>query len=293
MSFFATLFEAILFGISLGMIYLLVALGLTLIFGLMDVINFAHGALLTLGAYIGLTTWDATGSYWLAFLILVLSVALFGALMERGLVKRLYGYNPIYQLLLTFGVALIIEGVIIQIYGEGGQRLDTPGFIDGGPVAIGPAMVPQYRIYIIAITLALLSVIWIVLQRSRLGLIIKAGIQDRERTELLGIRLGRVNMIVFATGAALAAIAGFLAGPLLGVNPHLGTELLIISFAIVIIGGLGNIRGTVIAALLLGIVYNVSLFFYPSVADAMIFVVMGAVLIFKPHGLFGEGALEA
>lgn len=293
MSFLSTLFEAILFGISLGMIYLLVALGLTLIFGLMDVINFAHGALLTLGAYIGLTTWDASGSYWLAFLVLVTSVALFGALMERSLVKRLYDYHPIYQLLLTFGVALIIEGAIIQIYGEGGQRLDTPGFIDGGPVSIGPAQIPQYRLYIIAVTLVILLATWIVLQRSRLGLIIKAGIQDRERTELLGIQLGRVNMVVFAAGAAMAAIAGFLAGPLFGVNPHLGTEFLIISFAIVIIGGLGNIRGTVIAALLLGIVYNVSLFFYPAVANAMIFLVMGAVLIFKPHGLFGEGALEA
>jgi branched-subunit amino acid ABC-type transport system permease component len=290
MSVLSTLLEAILYGLSLGMIYLLVALGLTLIFGLMDVINFAHGALVTLGAYGGLTVWDATGSYWLAFVAVALGVSLFGGLIERGFVQRLYDVDHIYQLLLTFGIALIVEGLIIIRYGEGSQRLNTPKFVSGQPVAVGPALIPRYRLYIIGFTLVLLTAIILVIQRTRLGLVIKAGIQDRERTRLLGIRLGRINMLVFAVGAGLAAVAGFLAGPLLGVNPNLGTSLLITSFAVVIIGGLGKIRGTILAALLLGIVYNVSLFFYPTVADAMIFVVMGVVLIIKPHGIFGEAS---
>lgn len=284
----ATILEAVIYGVSLGMIYLMVALGLTLIFGLMDVINFAHGAFVTLGAYVGLVAWNVTGSYWLAFVILTLAVGLLGIVIERGFVQRLYGVDHIYQLLLTFGLALIIEGLIIIVYGEGNQQLSTPAFTSGSPVAIGPAVVPRYRLFIIGFTLVLVLSVWLVIQRTRLGLIIKAGIQDRERTQLLGIRLGYVNMAVFAVGAGLAAIAGFLAGPLLGVNPHLGTNLLIISFAIVIIGGLGNIGGTILASLLLGIIYNLSLFFYPSAANAMVFIAMGIVLILKPEGLFGE-----
>jgi branched-chain amino acid transport system permease protein len=287
MSVISSLTEAVIYGISLGMIYLLVSLGLTLIFGLMGVINFAHGALVTLGAYLGLSVWTATGSYWVAFVALALAAGFLGAALERGLVKQLYDVDHIYQLLLTFGIALIIEGLIILYYSEGNQRLDTPAFTGGDPVAIGSAIVPRYRLYIIAVALVLVSAIWLAIERTQLGLIIKAGIQDRERTKLLGIRLGRINMAVFGVGAGLAAVGGFLAGPLLGVNPQMGSNLLIISFAIVIVGGLGSIRGTIVSALLLGIAYNVALVFYPIVANAIIFIVMGAVLILKPEGLFG------
>lgn len=287
MSIISSLIEAVIYGISLGMIYLLVSLGLTLIFGLMDVINFAHGALVTLGAYLGLTAWSATGSYWLSFLALALGAGILGAGLERGFVKRLYDVDHIYQLLLTFGIALIIEGLIIIRYGEENQRLETPAFTEGDPITIASAVVPRYRLYIIAVAILLVVAVWLAIQRTQLGLIIKAGIQDRERTKLLGIRLGRVNMMVFGIGAGLAAIGGFLAGPLLGVNPQMGSNLLIVSFAIVIVGGLGSIRGTIVSALLLGIAYNIALVFYPVVANAIIFIVMGAVLILKPEGLFG------
>jgi branched-subunit amino acid ABC-type transport system permease component len=288
MSTLSTVIEAIIYGVSLGMIYLLVSLGLTLIFGLMDVINFAHGALVTLGAYLGLTAWDVSGSYWLSLVAVAVLVGLLGAGIERGLVKRLYDVDHIFQLLLTFGLALLIEGILIIQYGEGNQQLTAPAFTQGSPVSLGPAIIPRYRLFIIIFTVLVVAVVWLAIQRTRLGLVIKAGIQDRERTLLLGIRLGRINMLVFAVGAGLAAIGGFLAGPLLGVSPGLGTNLLITSFAIVIIGGLGNIRGTIVAALLLGIAYNLSLFFYPPVASAMIFLVMGVVLVLKPEGLFGE-----
>lgn len=288
MSTLSTVLEAIIYGISLGMIYLLISLGLTLIFGLMDVINFAHGALVTLGAYLGLTAWNASGSYWLSLVAVAVLVGLLGAGIERGLVKKLYDVDHIFQLLLTFGLALIIEGLLIIQYGEGNQQLNPPAFTEGSPVPFGPALIPRYRLFIILFTILVVAVVWLTIQRTRLGLVIKAGIQDRERTLLLGIRLGRINMLVFAVGAGLAAIGGFLAGPLLGVAPNLGTNLLITSFAIVIIGGLGNIRGTIVAALLLGIVYNLSLFFYPPIASAIIFIVMGGVLVLKPEGLFGE-----
>lgn len=288
MSTLSTVLEAIIYGISLGMIYLLISLGLTLIFGLMDVINFAHGALVTLGAYLGLTAWNASGSYWLSLVAVAVLVGLLGAGIERGLVKKLYDVDHIFQLLLTFGLALIIEGLLIIQYGEGNQQLNPPAFTEGSPVPFGPALIPRYRLFIILFTILVVAVVWLTIQRTRLGLVIKAGIQDRERTLLLGIRLGRINMLVFAVGAGLAAIGGFLAGPLLGVAPNLGTSLLITSFAIVIIGGLGNIRGTIVAALLLGIVYNLSLFFYPPIANAIIFIVMGGVLVLKPEGLFGE-----
>jgi branched-chain amino acid transport system permease protein len=288
MSTLSTVIEAIIYGVSLGMIYLLVSLGLTLIFGLMDVINFAHGALVTLGAYLGLTAWNVSGSYWLSLVAVAVFVGLLGAGIERGLVKRLYDVGHIFQLLLTFGLALLIEGVLIIQYGEGNQQLTAPAFTQGSPVSLGPAIIPRYRLFIIVFTVLVVAIVWVTIQRTRLGLVIKAGIQDRERTLLLGIRLGRINMLVFAVGAGLAAIGGFLAGPLLGVSPNLGTNLLITSFAIVIIGGLGDIRGTIVAALLLGIAYNLSLFFYPPVASAMIFLVMGVVLVLKPEGLFGE-----
>jgi branched-chain amino acid transport system permease protein len=280
--------EAFLYGISLGMLYVLVALGLTLIFGLMEVVNFAHGAFVTLGAYLGITVLGTIGNFWVALLAAGLLVGLGGVALERSLIKPLYGVNPVYQLLLTFGVALVIEGLIIIGYGEGNQRIDTPGVFAGDAIPVGPAVIPQYRIFIIVFTGILIGIIWLTIQRTRLGLIIKAGIEDRERTELLGIRLGRVNMLIMGMGSALAGIAGLLVGPIQGIDPHLGTGLLIISFVIIVIGGLGNIVGTIIAGLIVGVIYTFSLFFYPRVAEPVIFLAMIVVLLVRPHGLFGE-----
>jgi branched-chain amino acid transport system permease protein len=287
MSIVIQLIEGSIYGLALGMLYVMVALGLTLIFGLMDVINFAHGAMVTLGAYLGFTTAAATGSFWIALVLPFFVVGLLGAIIERGLIKRLYDLNHIYQLLLTFGISLVIEGLIIVQYGQEARQLSRPAMLAGSPVTIGPASVPKYRLFLIIFTLVLVTVIWYIIQRSKLGLIIKAGIEDRERTQLLGVHLSRVNVLVFSVGAGLAAMAGVLAAPLLGVTPQLGTGLLITSFVVVIIGGLGNIKGTIIAALLLGIVYNVTLFLRPGLANSMIFVMMLIVLFLKPEGLFG------
>lgn len=284
----STVVEAVLYGISLGMLYTLVALGLTLIFGLMGVVNFAHGAFVTLGAYVGITIVGTIGNFWVALILAGLLVGVLGVVIERGLIKILYNVDPIYQLLLTFGVALVIEGLIVLVYKEGNQRIATPTLFAGDAVAIGPALLPEYRLFLIAFTGILVGGTWLMIQQTKLGLIIKAGIEDRERTELLGIRLSRINMLIMGIGSAFAAMAGFLIGPVQGVNPHLGTDLLIVSFVIIVVGGLGNIKGTIIAGLLIGVLYTIGLFFYPSVAEPLIFVSMAVVLLVKPHGLLGE-----
>jgi branched-subunit amino acid ABC-type transport system permease component len=288
MSFHTTVIEGIVYGFSLGMIFLMVALGLTLIFGLMDVVNFAHGALVTLGAYVGFSMYGTLGNFWLVLVILPFVVGIFGAGIERGLVKRLYSYNPILQVLLTFGIALVIEGAILIWFGQGSKAAQYSPFA-AKPVVFGGIAIPQYRLFLIVFTTVLVVATLLVIRWTRLGLVIKAGIQDRERTQLLGIRISRINTLVFGVGAGFAALGGYLAGPILGVNPQLGTGLLITSFVIVIVGGLGDIRGAIISALLVGIFYNLALFFIPEVADATIFVLMITVLLIRPNGLLGEG----
>jgi branched-chain amino acid transport system permease protein len=287
MSLASNLLEGVIYGTSLGMLYVLVAMGLTLIFGLMDVVNFAHGAFVTLGAYFGITFLDMTGNFWVSMVLAGVVVAAIGLAIERTFIKRLYEENPIYQLLLTFGLALLLEGAVIIVYGQDNQLISPPSILQGAPVAIGPATIPQYRVFLIVFTGVLVAAVWLAIQRTKLGLIVKAGIEDRERAEMLGIRLSYINMLIMAVGAGLAAISGFLSGPLLGVNPHLGTGLLIVSFVIVVIGGLGNIKGTIVAGLLVGILSSLTSFFYPTLAGPSIFVAMVVVLLVKPQGLFG------
>jgi len=290
MGLVTTILEGAIYGVSLGMLYVLVATGLTLIFGMMEVVNFAHGAFVTMGAYIGLTTIEFTGNFWLAIVVAALAVGLLGIFIERTLISRLYGADPIFQLLLTFGVALLLEGAIIVMYGEQNQRIEAPALLQGDPIALGPATIPQYRLFIIAFTGVLVLAIWLGIQRTKLGLIVKAGIEDRERTAMLGIRLSRVNVLIMGVGSGLAALSGVLAAPILGITPHTGTGLLIISFAIIVIGGLGNIRGTITAGLLIGILFSVTQFVLPDLAGPSVFIAMAVVLLVRPQGLFGGAA---
>lgn len=290
MGLVTTILEGAIYGVSLGMLYVLVATGLTLIFGMMEVVNFAHGAFVTMGAYIGLTTIEFTGNFWLAIVVAALAVGLLGIIIERTLISRLYGADPIFQLLLTFGVALLLEGAIIVMYGEQNQRIEAPALLQGDPIALGPATIPQYRLFIIAFTGVLVLAIWLGIQRTKLGLIVKAGIEDRERTAMLGIRLSRVNVLIMGVGSGLAALSGVLAAPILGITPHTGTGLLIISFAIIVIGGLGNIRGTITAGLLIGVLFSVTQFVLPDLAGPSVFIAMAVVLLVRPQGLFGGAA---
>jgi branched-subunit amino acid ABC-type transport system permease component len=281
--------EAVIYGLSLGMIYIMVALGLTLIFGLLEVVNFAHGAFVTMGAYIGISTIEGTGSFWLAIPVAAALIGGLGIALERIFLRRLYGTenSTLYELLLTFAIALFLDGLVIIQYGTSSQRIDTPNLLQGSPIPIGPTLIPRYRIFIILFTTVLILGIWLFLQRTKLGLIVKAGMDDRERVKLLGIRLSRVQVLMMGVGSALAAISGILAAPVLGAGPTLGTELLIISFAIVIIGGLGDIRGAIVAGLLIGIINSLSSFFYPTAAGVGMYLLMIVVLLLRPQGIIG------
>jgi branched-subunit amino acid ABC-type transport system permease component len=279
--------EALMYGLSLGMLYILVALGLTMIFGLMDVINFAHGAMITLGAYIGVRVIGQGFSFWAAAVVGAFSVGVLGLVIERYLVRRLYGINLIYQLLLTFGIALVIEGAIILFWGQTYQQLSAPPSLTGNPVTIGGVNMPSYRVFIIVTATLLVTAIYLTLQSSRLGLIIKAGMEDRERTQLLGINLELINLLIFGVGGVLAGLAGVLAAPLFGVQPTLGTNFLLISFIIIVMGGLGNVKGTIVSGLIIGILYNFGLFFYPKFAEVGIFALLIAVILYKPEGIYG------
>jgi len=281
------LVQAVAYGISLGLLYALVALGLTLIFGLMDVVNFAHGASLSFGAYAGLTSYNVIGNFWIAIVLATLASGLLGVVIERGLIQHVYGSNHIFHLVLTFGIALLIEGFLLTWFGPGSHHLPRPPSLGGSAVHIGPVIISVYRLFIIVAVVGILVGILAVLQRSKLGLIIKAGIQDRERTQLLGIRLSRINMLVFGVGTALAALAGVLVAPIFSVNVSLGHDFLIISFIIVIIGGMGNVRGSILAALLVGIVVQITQTFTPEFAGLPLYLAMIAILLLRPEGIFG------
>jgi branched-chain amino acid transport system permease protein len=281
--------EAVIYGLSLGMIYIMVALGLTLIFGLLEVVNFAHGAFVTIGAYIGISTIASTGNFWLALPVAAVLIGVLGIVIERLFLRPLYGTenSTLYQLLLTFAIALFLDGLVIIQYGTGSQRISTPALLQGSPVPIGPTLIPRYRIFVIVFTTVVVLAVWLFLQRTKLGLIVKAGMDDRERTTLLGIRLSRVQVLMMGVGSALAAISGILASPILGAGPTLGTELLIISFAIVIIGGLGDVRGAIVAGLLIGIINSLSSFFYPTAGSVGMYLLMIIVLLLRPQGIIG------
>jgi branched-subunit amino acid ABC-type transport system permease component len=286
---FSKILEAIIYGISLGMIYVMVALGLTLIFGLLEVVNFAHGAFVTVGAYIGVSTISTTGNFWLALPVAAVIIGLLGVTLERTFLRLLYDTenSTLYQLLLTFAISLFLEGLVVFNYGTGSQNISVPQLLSGEPVSIGPALIPRYRVFIIVFTSVLVLAVWLFIQRTKLGLVVKAGMDDRERTKLLGVRLSRVQLLIMGTGSALAAISGILAAPILGAGPTLGNELLIISFAIVIIGGLGDIRGAIVAGLLIGIISSLSSFFFPTYAGIGIYILMIAILLLRPQGIIG------
>jgi branched-chain amino acid transport system permease protein len=279
--------QALIFGLSLGMLYLLVALGLTLIFGLMDVVNFSHGAFVTLGAYVGFVVISIGFNFWTALIISPIFLGIVGVGIERGLVSQLYGQHHAFQLVLTFGIALLIRGALVLRYGQSTNYIDIPPLLSGASISIGPVAIPQYRIFIMFLPIIIISIIGWVLQRTKLGLIIKAGIEDRERTQLLGIHIKRVNMLIFGMGAGLAGLAGTLISPLFGVSPQLGLEFLIIAFVIIVIGGLGNIRGTIAGSIIVGVLSQLSQTFYPGYTDISIFSVMILVLLVRPKGIFG------
>jgi len=286
----STLLAQVFTGLVLGMIYVLLAIGLSLIFGLMTVVNFAHGALFMLGAYFGVFVLTYTKSFWVALIVAPLMVGALGLLMERFLIRRLYGRSPDDPLLLTFGLSLILVEGVKLLWGKIGLTLDPPRAL-AGAVNLGFMSFPAYRIFLIGVTVAVLIGLYFFLGRTNIGLIIRAGSRDPLMVRALGIDLGRVWLVVFGICTALAGLAGILAGPMRGAYAEMGVTMVIESFVVIVVGGMGSLLGAVVAGLLIGQVVGLTTLFVPKAAEIMVFVVMAVVLLVRPSGLFGEAGL--
>ncbi len=286
----STLLAQVFTGLVLGMIYVLLAIGLSLIFGLMTVVNFAHGALYMLGAYFGVLLLGYTKNFWVALIVAPLMVGALGLLIERFLIRRLYGRSPDDPLLLTFGLSLIlVEGVKV-LWGKIGLTLDPPRAL-AGAVDLGFMIFPAYRLFLVAVVVAVLIALYFFLGRTNIGLIIRAGSRDPLMVRALGIDLGRVWLIVFGIGTALAGLAGILAGPMRGAYAEMGVTMVIESFVVIVVGGMGSLLGAVVAGLVIGQVVGLTTLFVPKLAEIMVFLVMAVVLLVRPSGLFGEAGL--
>ena len=286
----STLLAQVFTGLVLGMVYVLLAIGLSLIFGLMTVVNFAHGALFMLGAYFGVFLLTYTKSFWVALIVAPLMVGALGLLMERFLIRRLYGRSPDDPLLLTFGLSLILVEGVKLVWGKIGLTLDPPRAL-AGAVNLGFMSFPAYRIFLIGVTVAVLIGLYFFLGRTNIGLIIRAGSRDPLMVRALGIDLGRVWLVVFGIGTALAGLAGILAGPMRGAYAEMGVTMVIESFVVIVVGGMGSLLGAVVAGLLIGQVVGLTTLFLPKAAEIMVFLVMAVVLLVRPSGLFGEAGL--
>jgi len=287
---FSALVAQVFTGLVLGMIFVLLAIGLSLIFGLMTVVNFAHGSLFMLGAYFGVFLYGVTRNFWISLVVAPLMVGGLGLVIERFLIRRLYGRSPDDPLLLTFGLSLIMVEAARLIWGKIGLTLDPPRAL-AGAVDLGFMNFPAYRLFVIGITVLVLIAIWLFLERTNVGLIIRAGSRDPLMVRALGIDLSRIWLLVFGIGTGLAGLAGILAGPMRGVYAEMGVTMVIESFVVIVVGGMGSLIGAVVAGLLMGQVVGLTTYFAPALAEIMVFIAMAVVLLVRPSGLFGEAGL--
>ncbi len=282
------LFGQLLIGLINGSFYALLSLGLSVIFGLLNIINFAHGALYMMGAFVAyfLLQWAGLG-YWWALLISPVVVGLLGVVLERTMLKRLYHLDHLYGLLLTFGLALIIQGLFRNEFGSSGLPYAMPAQLAGGR-SLGFMFLPNYRAWVIVFSLGTCLATWYVIERTKLGSYLRAATENPALVQAFGINVPRMITLTYGFGVALAALAGVLAAPIYQVNPLMGADLIIVVFAVVVIGGLGSIMGSIVTGFALGIVEGLTKFFYPEASNTVIFVVMALVLLVKPTGLFGR-----
>jgi branched-chain amino acid transport system permease protein len=282
------LFGQLLIGLINGSFYALLSLGLAIIFGLLNVVNFAHGALYMLGAFVAWFLAEKAGiGYWGALVLAPLAVGLFGALIERLLLRRLAGLDPLYGLLLTFGLALILQGLFSNWFGSSGLPYEVPPQLQGGR-ALPFMYLPNYRIWVIGVSLVICLGTWAVIERTRLGSWLRAATENAALVSAFGINVPRMITFTYALGVALAALAGVLAAPIYRVSPLMGADLIIVVFAVVVIGGMGSILGSIVTGFSLGILEGLTKVFYPEASNTVIFVVMGIVLLVRPAGLFGK-----
>jgi branched-chain amino acid transport system permease protein len=277
-------------GLALGSIFVLVALGISLIFGLLTIVNFAHSQFFMLGAYVGAFTLGLTGSFWLSLVAVPIFVGAVGMVTERFLVRPLYGRGIDYPLLLTYGVGLIILDTVRIFAGTEGIPFPPPEILSGA-ADLGFFFFPKYRLFLIIVTALLLLALWLFLEKTPYGLIVRAGARDPEIVQVLGVDISRVWLIVFGIGVAVAGFAGVLAAPIRGVFPEMGVPVLVEAFVVTVVGGMGSLLGAVIAGLLVGITVSFTSFYFPQMATLSMFLLMALVLIFRPRGLFGRAGL--
>ena len=274
-------------GLAYGALLFLLSVGLTLIFGMLDVINLAHGSFYMLGAYTGLTLIAATGSFWLALALAPLAVGLVGALVERGLLRPLYRRRALDQVLLTFGLIYLFEDLVKWIW-SGRIRSIPPPALFASSVRLGDVTVPSYRLFVIVFGLVIAILLWLLIERTRLGAIIRAGVFDAEMTAGLGIDVQRVFTAVFAFGAALGGLSGVIAGPIQSAYPSMGVSILVPALIVVVVGGLGSLKGSLVGSLIIGQAETFGKAWLPGVSMLMIYLVMALIVLLRPQGLFGR-----
>lgn len=277
----------IILGLALGAIYVILASGLSIIYGLLDVLNFAHGTFFMLGAYAVYVAVSALGNFWLGIVFAVIAVALIGGLFEITLLKRLYGTEPIYPLLLCFGLAIFVPDIVKLSFGLIGKVVDYPWALQGATF-VGGFILPKYRMFLIVLMVAVLIGLYFFMNSSSMGIIIRAATRDRLMVNCLGINVSRIWTVGFTLGVGLAALAGVVAAPMAQTIPNMGDEMTVECFVVVVIGGLGSISGAVLGGLILGQVVSFVSLLAPDWSNAAIFITMAIILILRPRGLFGE-----
>ena len=287
MAFAPDFFAQALNGLAYGVLLFLLSVGLTLIFGMLDVVNLAHGSFYMLGAYAGLTLIAVTGSFWIALLLAPLVVGGIGALLERACLRPLYRRPPLDQVLLTFGFIYLFEDLVKWIWGGRIRSIPPPDLFKGSVTIFG-ATIPSYRLFVIAFGLAVAVLLWLLIERTRLGAIIRAGVFDAEMTAGLGIDIHRVFTAVFAFGAALGGLSGVIAGPIQSAYPAMGASILIPALIVVVVGGLGSLKGSLAGSLIIGQAETFGKAWLPDSAMLIIYVVMALVVLLRPQGLFGR-----
>jgi branched-chain amino acid transport system permease protein len=282
------LFGQLLIGLINGSFYALLSLGLAVIFGLLNIINFTHGAQYMMGAFVAWFLLQYAGlGYWWALVAAPVAVGLFGILLERTMLRRLYHLDHLYGLLLTFGLALIIQGLFRNQFGSSGLPYAIPPQLQGGR-NLGFMFLPNYRAWVIALSVVVCLATWYVIERTKLGSYLRAATENPALVRAFGVNVPRMITLTYGFGVALAALAGVLAAPIYQVSPLMGGDLIIVVFAVVVIGGMGSIMGSIVTGFLLGVVEGLTKVFYPEASNTVIFIVMALVLLVKPAGLFGR-----
>jgi branched-chain amino acid transport system permease protein len=284
------LFGQLLLGLINGAFYALLSLGLAVIFGMLNIINFAHGALYMMGAFCAYFLLNGLGlNYWWALILSPLAMGVFGAVIERLLLKRIAGLDHLYGLLLTFGLALVIQGLFQNYYGSSGLPYAIPSALAGGR-NLGFMFLPNYRAWVVVLSLVVCLATWFMIEKTKLGSYLRAATENPTLVRAFGINVPRMITLTYAFGVSLAGLAGVLAAPINQVRPLMGADFIIVVFAVVVIGGMGSIMGSIVTGFLLGVVEGLTKVFYPEASNTVVFVIMAIVLLVKPAGLFGRAA---